>query len=71
VDTISRLGEAEAERRLTEKGKRLYELAFAPLREALGEAKTLYLAPDGELNLIPFGVLADEEDRYLVPGRKG
>ncbi len=65
VKTIAREGEAEAERLLAEKGKRVYDLVFAPLEAAVGQHKVVYLAPDGELNLIPFGVLPDEEGRYL------
>ena len=65
-ETISRVGEAEAERLLAEKGKRVYELAFAPLRKAIGESRVLHIAPDGALNLIPFGVLPDERGRYLA-----
>ena len=63
---ISRYGEAEAEQRLQEKGRRIYDLVFAPLEDALGGNKVVYLAPDSELNLIPFDVLVDEEGRYLV-----
>ena len=66
AETMAQIGEAEAEKLLAEKGQRLYELAFEPVKEALGDAKALYLAPDGELNLIPFGVLPDEEGVYLA-----
>ena len=38
---------------------------MAPVLERLGEADTLFLAPDAALNLIPFAALHDGE-RYLV-----
>lgn len=38
---------------------------FAPLRTALGDTHTVYLAPDGVLNLLPFDALV-ENDRYLI-----
>lgn len=44
----------------------LYQLVFAPLRPALGKATTLYVAPDGELNRIPFQALVDPDGKYLI-----
>jgi CHAT domain-containing protein len=37
-----------------------------PLHPYLGNAERLLLSPDGQLNLLPFGVLRDEQGRYLV-----
>ena len=37
-----------------------------PVRLLLGDARLILLSPDGELNLLPFGVLVDEESHYLV-----
>lgn len=45
---------------------RLYELTFAPLRQAIGEARQIYLSPDGALNLLPFEVLRDDSGRFLI-----
>jgi CHAT domain-containing protein/Tfp pilus assembly protein PilF len=39
---------------------------FAPLRDALGDARVIYLAPDADLNLLPFEALADAGGRYLI-----
>jgi CHAT domain-containing protein len=36
------------------------------LRPHLGDARQILLSPDGMLNLLPFGVLADEQGRYLA-----
>jgi CHAT domain-containing protein len=54
-------------------GKSLPELArtldkqvMAPLRPLLGDARHLLLSPDGQLNLIPFEALKDEQNKYLV-----
>ena len=60
------LDEKEAEIRLAKKGKHLYELGVAPVKKAIGESKTLYIAPDGDLNLIPFDALQDETGQYLI-----
>lgn len=60
------LNESEAEKRLAEKGRHLYDLVILPIRKAIGERTTLFLAPDADLNLIPFGALQDETGRYLV-----
>ena len=64
--TIASTGEAQAERLITEHGKRLYDLVIESLKPAIGEARILYISPDAELNLIPFGALQDSEGRYLV-----
>jgi len=37
-----------------------------PLLPHLGDARQILLSPDGMLNLLPFGVLADEQERYLA-----
>jgi len=46
--------------------RELYEKVFAPLRAAVGSATTVYLAPDGELNRVPFEALVDREGKYLI-----
>ncbi len=60
------LDEAEYERRLSEKGKAVYELVVAPVLEKTGKAKTLFISPDGNLNLIPIGCLQDNSGKYLI-----
>jgi CHAT domain-containing protein/Flp pilus assembly protein TadD len=42
------------------------ERVFQPLRPLLGEQTRLLISPDGQLNLIPFASLVDEQGRYLV-----
>jgi CHAT domain-containing protein len=37
-----------------------------PIRPLLGETKHLLISPDGELNLLPFAALVDEDGRYQV-----
>jgi CHAT domain-containing protein len=37
-----------------------------PLREMAGDATQLLVSPDGELNLIPYEALVDEQGHYLV-----
>ncbi len=44
----------------------LYEQVMAPIRPLLGDARHLLLSPDGQLNLIPFEALKDENNKYLV-----
>ncbi len=39
---------------------------MAPIRTAIGGARQLLISPDGELNLIPFQALVDEQGRRLV-----
>ena len=42
------------------------ELVMRPLRASLGDAKRLLISPDGELNLVPFEALVDEQAQYLI-----
>jgi CHAT domain-containing protein len=41
-------------------------LVMAPVRQVLGDTTTVFLSPDGSLNLIPFEALVDEAGDYLV-----
>ena len=44
----------------------LDERVMRPVRRLVGDAQQLFLSPDGALNLIPFGALVDEQNKYLV-----
>jgi CHAT domain-containing protein len=41
-------------------------MVMQPVRQLLGETKTILLSPDGKLNLVPFEALVDEKNQYLV-----
>jgi CHAT domain-containing protein len=42
------------------------EMVMRPIRALIGDASQLLISPDGELNLIPFAALIDEDGRYFV-----
>jgi CHAT domain-containing protein/Tfp pilus assembly protein PilF len=42
------------------------EQVMRPLRSLLGDATQLLISPDGELNLLPFQALVDEQGHYLI-----
>ncbi|MFO0701109.1 MAG: tetratricopeptide repeat protein [Nitrospira sp.] len=46
--------------------KELGRLLLQPLRPHFGAAQQLFIAPDGQLNLIPFGVLQDAQGGTLL-----
>ncbi len=46
----------------------LHRLVFAPVAEALGDAGTIFISPDGNLNLVPFEVLKGP-DGFLIRSR--
>jgi CHAT domain-containing protein len=46
--------------------KKLYRLAFAPLKKELRNVKQIFISPDGNLNLIPFEVLQRPDGKYLI-----
>lgn len=39
---------------------------FDPVLQGIGDSKHLIICPDGELNLLPFGVLPREDGQFLV-----
>ncbi len=49
-----------------ESSRELDAKLMQPIRELLGNTKTILLSPDGALNLIPFEALVDENNQYLV-----
>ena len=55
-----------ADPRYAEVARRLDEKIMEPVRPLLGEARDVYLSPDGELNLVPFAALVDEHGQFLL-----
>jgi len=51
---------------LKESARQLDETLMQPIRQLLGNTKTILLSPDAALNLIPFEALVDENNQYLV-----
>ncbi|MBD2593657.1 tetratricopeptide repeat protein [Nostoc spongiaeforme FACHB-130] len=44
----------------------LEEKLIAPIRPLLGDASHILISPDGQLTLIPFEALKDEQDKFLI-----
>jgi len=57
---------APASRNFRRAGRTLDEIVMRPVRRLAGAKRHLFISPDGALNLIPFGALVDERNRYLV-----
>jgi len=55
-----------AEALIKAKGRQLYQQLFKPLLSAIGDKKKVIICADGALHYLPFGVLVDEQNRYLV-----
>ena len=51
---------------LQKSARQLDEKLMQPIRQLLGNTKTLLLSPDSALNLIPFEALVDQNNQYLV-----
>ncbi|MCG8423928.1 MAG: CHAT domain-containing protein [Proteobacteria bacterium] len=47
-------------------GRAVHDVVFAPLKRALGRSRHVLVAPDGELNLVPFAALVDRAGHYLI-----
>lgn len=41
-------------------------LVMQPLRPLLGATRRVFIAPDGQLNLLPFAALVDSHNQYLI-----
>ncbi|MBK7534120.1 MAG: CHAT domain-containing protein [Myxococcales bacterium] len=52
--------------RVVERGRALYDQTLGKLGPALGGAVKLALAPDGQLNLVPFAALVDPSGKFAV-----
>jgi CHAT domain-containing protein len=48
------------------RARAVYERVMRPLRSTFGEADRLIISPDGDLNLVPFEALVDDNGRYLI-----
>lgn len=48
------------------RARKLDALTLGKIQPLLAGAKSLFLAPDGELNLVPFAALIDPEGRYRI-----
>jgi CHAT domain-containing protein len=69
IDQISSsTGSARAKslRFLKSQARALYDLLWRPLESAVGEARMVFIAPEGKLHLMPFTVLVDEEGKYVI-----
>jgi CHAT domain-containing protein len=53
-------------RDIPELARALDEKLMRPARALIGDATQLLISPDGDLNLIPFEALVDEQGRYLL-----
>jgi CHAT domain-containing protein/Tfp pilus assembly protein PilF len=66
VDELRRALRNPSSTNVKQVGKALYEKVMRPILPLLGKTHRLFLSPDGDLNLIPFAALVDEQERYLV-----
>ena len=46
--------------------RRFYDLLITPAQDALGDASTLIVVPNGPLGFVPFETLLDDRGRYLA-----
>ncbi|MFL6211823.1 MAG: CHAT domain-containing tetratricopeptide repeat protein [Pyrinomonadaceae bacterium] len=66
IDALRRSLSDPQRRDVSELSRALDEKLMRPLRSLVGDATQLLVSPDGELNLLPFQALIDEQNRYLV-----
>ncbi len=51
---------------LMEVGMETYGAVWAPVAEQLGEISSIYVVPDGMLNILPFNAMVTEDEEYLI-----
>ncbi|NEO46746.1 MAG: CHAT domain-containing protein, partial [Moorea sp. SIO4A3] len=51
---------------LKQAARQLDQRLMEPVRQRLGSTRQILLSPEGELNLIPFEALVDQQQQYLV-----
>ena len=49
-----------------EKGRELFQLIFEPFLQEIGDSRMIFLSPDGNLSLIPFETLVDNNNQFLT-----
>jgi CHAT domain-containing protein len=63
---IQGCSERQIESELAGATGQLSDLLLTPLMDRLPEAHQVYISPDGQLNLLPFQILADSNGGYLI-----
>jgi CHAT domain-containing protein len=66
IDALRRALRDPASTDVKERARAVHEQVMRPLRASMGDASRLLISPDGELNLVPFEALVDEDGRYLI-----
>ncbi len=56
----------DSERHLNEVTGKLYKIVFAPLETQLVGKSNILISPDGQLNMLPFGILPSPDGKYLI-----
>jgi CHAT domain-containing protein len=51
---------------LLETGQKTFDLIWRPLTESIGAKTTVYVIPDGMLNILPFTALVEKSGKYLI-----
>ena len=52
--------------KITEISNKIYKKVFAPILDNIEKVRNLFIAPDGNLNLMPFEILIGSNGRYLI-----
>ena len=62
----SGLGNKEINAKNNQIFKELYDKLWKPIKSELKSADKVFISPDGILNLLPFGALIDNEEKFLL-----
>lgn len=67
IDTLISQLKSEIKKNIdTGTRRRLHELVFEPIQNKLKRLSEIFVSPDGNLNLIPFEILEDQNGTFLI-----
>ena len=66
IDNLRKALRDRKRRDYRQQARKVDRLVMQPIRPLLGATRRVLIAPDGNLNLVPFAALVDQNNRFLV-----
>jgi len=66
IKTALQTGSRSSETLAQKEGRQLWERVFRPIQKIIGDKKEVIICPDGPLHYLPFGIMVNDQSRYLA-----